>query len=102
MESTKEVVSQDPRYPILNQEFLDFLALEETMQYLRSILDGSVSSERRDIVREMFAQGNWNFGIWTSIFSLNNANLDLMFNALMYYVPTVYARVSSYRQNPLP
>ena len=68
----QETLSIDNRrkYPVSNEEIINFLLQEETTLYLEKIFNEEIPSERHDIVCKMFRSGKLDFGIHSKIFNL--------------------------------
>lgn len=75
---TKRKLSLEHRkkYPVSNGEILRFLSLKKEQSRLKKIFDGEISSERHDILRQMFKTGKLNFGIYAPITRL--AQIDFL------------------------
>lgn len=62
------------KYPVSNEEILQFISKEKTIAYLQKIFNGEVKSERHNIVRNMFMSGNIDFSMRSKIYQLDRAD----------------------------
>ena len=72
---TKRKLSLEHRkkYPVSNGEILKFLTKKKTVSYLKSIFNEKIASERHNIVCQMFKTGKLDFGIFSPITKLSQA-----------------------------
>ena len=62
------------KYPVSNEEVLQFISKKKTIAYLQKIFNEEVKSERHNIVRNMFMSGNLDFSMRSKIYQLDRAD----------------------------
>ena len=62
------------KYPVSNEEVLQFISKKKTIAYLQKIFNEEVKSERHNIVKNMFMSGNIDFSMRSKIYQLDKAD----------------------------